>query len=103
MDTNTFKYKFCLWKAYFDTGYGMLSMPKYILILLGFGDTIMSQGSNKIRIIILGLVFALVCFLIGWAWFRYDLQEANLEVGNQYNAFVKEMRQSIGKRKNVQP
>ena len=84
-------YKFALWKAFFDKGYSLLSYPKYILILMGVGDVIASGGDST-KVIIFGIAFGFICFLLGMFWFRFKVVNAEIEVGNQYNPFVKEMR-----------
>ena len=88
-------YKIALWKAYFDTGYGLMSMPKYILILLGFGDTLASAGNNKVRVLIYGAGFGLLCFILGWLMFKSGFQKATIEVQNNYNLFVAEVRNKL--------
>ena len=84
-------YKFALWKAYFDKGYSLLSYPKYILILMGVGDVIASGGKST-NVIVIGILFGLFCFALGWFWYAKQIVNAEIEVSNQYNQFVKEMR-----------
>lgn len=87
-------YKFALWKSYFDTGYGLMSLPKYVLILAGFGD-VLSSGGKVSNIFIGGFIFGIVCFFLGKWWFKVGLAESMNEVGNRYNLFVKQMRRKI--------
>jgi len=89
-------YKFALWKAYFDTGYGLMSYPKYILILMGIWDIIANKKSNMILIV--GFIFGLFCFILGWIMFKSGFIEATIEVQNKYNLFVKEVREKIKKK-----
>jgi len=84
-------YKFALWKAFFDKGYSLLSYPKYILILMGVGDVIASGGKST-NVIIVGIAFGIFCFLLGWFWYHNKIVNAEIEVSNQYNPFVHEMR-----------
>ena len=87
------RYKFNLWKAYFDTGYSMLSYPKYILFLVGLGDVIASDG-DYINVLIIGFLLGIGCLLFGKLWFKYRFIDYQLEVSNQYNPFVREMRKT---------
>ena len=92
-------YKLALHKAYFDTGYGLLSYPKYILILAGVGSMLLTEGQSTLTVAILGCVIGFLCYLIGRWCYKSGFIKATLEVGNQYNAFVKEMRGHVKKRK----
>lgn len=92
-------YKFVLFKAYFDKGYSWLSYPKYIFLLLLGADTIASGGENMLRIIILGLVYLVFCFILGKILYKKNFVDAEFEVGNVFNPFVREMRSVYCKRK----
>jgi hypothetical protein len=94
MDTNSFKYKFAFFKTCYDTGAGILSIPKYILLLLGIGDLLTTSGDTK-NVLVFGFSFMFLCWFLGWLWFKYRLADAMAEVGNQYNPFVHEMRETI--------
>lgn len=87
-------YKFVLWKSYFDKGYSWLSYPKYIFLLLLGADTIASSGGNLNRIIWLGIAYLIFCFILGKILYLRQFVEAEWEVGNQYNPFIREMRNS---------
>lgn len=96
-DTNIQKtkiFKFTLWKTYFDKGYSWLSWPKYIILLMMGADTIASQGKNIKRLIIFGLIYTIFCFILGRILFKKRFVEAEMEVGNIFNPFVKEVRNS---------
>lgn len=93
------QYKIILHKNYFDTGYGLTSFPKYIAAVLGIGNAIVNQSLSEI--IIGGLIYAIVCYVIGFFWFRNGWVEASAEVGNQYNPFVKEVRTKLIKKTKV--
>ena len=82
-----FKWRFMLWKRYFDTGYGMTGYIKYIVALFGISSL------NVERTLMLGFVYAIFCFVLGYAWFRYHFAELDQEIGNRYNWFVQEMRE----------
>jgi len=85
-------YKLALLKAYFEKGYSFLSYPKYVLFLMGLGDVISSGGDYK-NVVILGFLIAVGCFFVGWLFFKTRFVDAELEVANQYNPFMREMRE----------
>jgi hypothetical protein len=78
--------KFALHKRYFDVGMGVTSYLKYPLVLLGFAIP------NVNYIIIVAVLYAIFCYILGWWWLNYGMCEAETEVSNRYNPFVKEMR-----------
>lgn len=80
------RYKFCLLKAYFEKGYSLTNYVKYIIALFGLASL------NVKATLILGFIYGFSCFIVGWAWFKYGFVEAELEVQNRFNLFVKEMR-----------
>jgi len=82
-------YKFCLWKAYFDKGYSLSSYPKWVFAVAAIKFT------NVKIALILGIIYTLSCFIIGWAWYKYDVILAEAEVSNKFNLFVREMRSKI--------
>jgi len=90
------KYKICLWKAYFETGYAITNYLKYPLLLLGI--------LNKITIkdaLIYSIVYGIICFIIGFFWFKTDFAKASCEVSNNFNKLSIELRNKVirGKRK----
>ena len=88
-DISNFKWKFTLYKRYFDTGYGITNYIKYFIALFGLSS--LHVGTT----LILALIYAALCFFIGWAWFKYRFAEIDTEVGNQVNRFMREMREKI--------
>ena len=79
-------YKLMLWKAYFEKGYGLTSYVKWAMAIVGI--TAMS-----IPYILIGaILYGVSCFFIGWAWYHYNIITAEIEVNNQFNLFVREMR-----------
>ena len=86
-------YKFALLKSYFDEGYGLTSFPKYALTAIGIGSTIITK--SIITVIIGAVVYGIACFLIGLWSFKSGFREAQIEVSNKYNLFVKQMRKKI--------
>ena len=79
-------YKFVLLKAYFDKGYGVTSYFKFAIAIFG-----VSSLNPKLTLSIF-FVYGLLCFLIGWIWYKYGFAESEAEVSNKVNPFVQEMR-----------
>jgi hypothetical protein len=75
-----------LYKAYFEKGYSLTNYVKYVIALFG-----LTSLNLKLTMIFAG-IYALSCFVIGWAWYHYGLIYAEMEVSNRFNLFVKEMR-----------
>lgn len=88
-----FKFKFLLWKRYFDTGYTITSYVKYLIALFGISSL------NVKDTIFLGLVYAVACLIIGYFWFNREFAELDNEISNYYNLFTREMREM---KKNVE-
>lgn len=94
MEQKHFKFlKFALHKRYFDTGFAILNYLKYPLLLLGFAIPDVSA------IVIIALLYGLTCYILGWWWLNFGMLDAENEVNNRFNPFVKEMRKAIKKRK----
>ena len=89
-ETSKFKYKVNLHLHYFDVGMARLSLLRYVWLFMGFGT--ISAGMSWLYAIYIGVVYAIVCYLFGLFWFRFGWFTASIEVGNQFNLFVKEMR-----------
>ena len=87
-------YKFCLWKAYFDLGFGLLSYPKYVLFLVGAADIIRSDGDYS-RVLILGIVIAVGCLLVGKWLYSNGYRAAEHEVQNYVNPLAIEIRKKL--------
>ena len=81
--------KFAMHKRYFDTGMSVTNYLKYPLVLLGI-----AIPKPKWIIAVAG-VYAIICYITGWWWLNYGMQEAETEISNIYNPFVKEMRKII--------
>lgn len=82
-----------LWKSYIDRGRGLTSYFNELFLLFGF-YTIYQQQSFFLLLII-ALIYVIICFILGWAYFKWQWQLAETEVQNQYNLFVKEMRKKF--------
>ena len=90
------KYKLCLLKAYFDNGYSLTSYPKWALAIAGIGSAI--QGKSLWLLIGGALAYGIFCFFAGYVFLKWGFYEATQEVDNQFNAFVKEMRDKVIKK-----
>jgi hypothetical protein len=82
--------KFALHKRYFDTGFGVLNYLKYPLVLLGF-----AVPDVKL-ILFFAFFYALICYILGWWWLNSGMTDAETEISNRYNPFVKELRNKFG-------
>lgn len=91
--TSKAKYKFLLWKRYFEMGYSITNYVKYMIVLFGISPA----GASAELLLGIGVLYAICCQIVGWAWFRYGFMEADTEITNRYNTFVKEMREKVGK------
>ena len=81
-----FKFRLMLHKAYFEKGYALTSYIKYAIALFGISSL------NVKATMIIGIIYAFLCYFLGWGWFYYNFIEEEIEVGNAFNRFVKEMR-----------
>lgn len=78
--------KFALQKAYFDEGYGLTSYFKYAIAVFGVASLDVSTT------MIMFFVYGIICYFLGLWSFKSGFKEAQIEVGNIYNLFVKQMR-----------
>lgn len=85
-------YNFFRIKAYFDKGFGFLNYLKYLFLLLGLDGAL--KGDIEF-IIWLVIIYAAICFIVGFIFYHYGLVEAENEVGNRYNLFQKEVREAL--------
>lgn len=84
------KFRLNLHKAYFDKGFGITSYFKYLIII--FGGYSFQQNISLMITFYVSLAYAVFCYFFGWYWFNFGWYEQEIEVGNQFNCFVKEMR-----------
>ena len=89
------KIKICLYKRYFDTGLALTNYFKYFIILFG-AYSFVEKIDLKITFVLM-ILYAVGCFVLGWAWLNSDFYKADIEISNKYNLFVAEMRKKIGK------
>ena len=88
---SSYKFKLVLHKAYFDKGWGLLSYFKYVFALVGLGSLL--EGYSLNSVIIGALVYGVICYILGFVWIHYRWYEEEIEVTNQFDKFVKEMRE----------
>jgi len=82
--------KWLLYKAYFDKGYALSNYFKYLIAFFGLASRDVSTT------LIIGFVYAVFCFILGWFWRKKGLWDAELEIVNQFNPFCKDVREKIG-------
>lgn len=87
------KLKLLLYKYYFDKGFGLTNNFKYAIGLIALFEVV--KLDNARITIILGIIWILVSLLVGWLWYRYDWNAAELEIQNRINPFVAEMREKF--------
>lgn len=90
---NKLKLLLCLHKFYFDKGLALTTYIKYAVALIGISTL------NVRLTLILGLIYAVCCYFIGMIWAKMRMADAETEIGNRFNPFVREMRRKIKKRK----
>lgn len=92
-------YKFLLYKRYFDTGYGILGYVKLLVALIGVSAAI--QDVPLIYIGLMGVLFGISCFIVGWSWYHFRLIDTENEITNQFNPFATQVRKKFGLPKNI--
>ena len=85
-------YKLMLYKAYFEKGYALTNYVKYFILLFGVLEAVKIQSVYKT--LLFAFLYGIACFFIGWVWYNYGLITSELEVNNQFNLFVQEVRNS---------
>lgn len=87
------KIKIMKQKRYFELGYGVTSYIKIIVAVVGIGG--IAAGGSKLLIALMLFLYGVFCYIFGWAFIKYHWYEADIEVGNIFNLFVKEMRKKL--------
>jgi len=78
------KVRILLHKKYFDKGYSFYGMIKYAFAGMIVLDYFLGLS--------LSCLYAVACYVFGRLYYRHDWEEADIEVSNRFNRFVKEMR-----------
>ena len=89
-------YKAMLWKAYFDKGYSTTNYAKYLIAFFG-----MASQDVKTTMVI-GIIYAFSCLIIGRLWFHFKLVDAENEVQNVVNPFMVEVRKKLIVEPNIE-
>jgi hypothetical protein len=76
----------CRQKAYLNKGLELLGYGKYLLVILALSP---NGASTALEI---AVIYAGLCYIAGWTWYRNGFTDAENEVGNRFNPFVKEVR-----------
>ena len=83
------KYKFMLAKAYFEKGNAVISYLKWLIAFYGI------TTYDFIYTILFAMAYVILSFVVGLIWYKKKLIVAEIEVGNQFNLFAKEVRSEI--------
>jgi len=69
-----------------------LALTNYLKYLVAFFAL---SSQNVIMTMIVAAIFGIGSFFLGWIWFKSDFIKAEIEVQNNFNLFVKQMRKSL--------
>ena len=86
-------FKILLAKRYFDAGWAITNQFKYIIILFGLYEGIQSQSIKWT--IIIGIAYAIFCYVFGRLWYHFKLIETENEISNLFNPFTRDMRKKL--------
>jgi len=87
------KYKFCLWKSYFDIGFSYFNYIKPFFYLLVGYDVLINK--SFLWLILTAIGGFIVSVAVGYFWYKTDLARASAEVGNRYNLLNEEIRKKF--------
>lgn len=93
MNFNT-KVNICMQKAYFEKGNSIINYAKYLIAFFGLAS------QDIYTTMILGVAYGITAYIIGVIWYRSQFIEAEIEVGNIFNIFVKEVRRELNKKQS---
>ena len=80
------KYLINLHRTYFEKGLQLTNYIKYFIAFFGL-------ASRDVKTtLIMGFAYAVSCYFIGLFWVKHGFFEAEQEVSNKNNKFVKELR-----------
>ena len=82
-------YRFCKHLTYFETGYSKTNYIKYVIALFGLSSLNVSVTMWA------AFIYAFICYGVGVIWFTQGFADAQIEVVNKHNLFVKQMRKGI--------
>ena len=81
-------------KYYFDLGVGTTSFFIKVLAVVGISAAVLEM-IRPTTLFILGVIYAIFCYFLGYFMVTYDWVTASIEVNNRLNRFVREMRESL--------
>ena len=84
-----FKGRLCELKAWLEKGQGLTYLPKYLILLLVVAEQDITNALSY------GVGYAVLVFIIGFIWYKFDMIKWEIEVGNVYDKFVIEMREKF--------
>ena len=84
-----FKFHFLFHKAKFDKGWAVTNYFKYIIALFGMAS------QNLKWTLTITFLYSIVCYVIGYLWFKHGFTDIENEIQNMFNPFVVEMREKI--------
>ena len=84
-------------KYYFDLGVGITSLLIKLLLVVGIASAV--SGAQTNILFLFGIIYAAFCYLLGYAYVRFEWFTASLEVENRLNKFQQEMREGLEKQK----
>ena len=90
-------YKYLLWKSYFDTGLGLTSYAKYIIALLGIYS--IKENISFYYLLLISIMYIIICFILGYLWYKYKLIHIQNEISNDFNPFQIEVREKLKEKK----
>ena len=85
-------YKLAFLEACFNKGYSVTAPVKYLVAFLGVSNVVMTDKMTLAMI--MGFSYVIACFILGYVLFRINFVNAQQEVYNRYDPYVKEMRNS---------
>jgi len=78
-------------KRYFEKGMSLTSYLKYLIAFFGLAS------NDVFWTMFYGLSYGVFCYVFGFFFMTYKWYEAEFEVENRINRFVREMRLSLKK------
>lgn len=88
-----------LFKKWLDQGRGLTSYFNEIILV--FGVWSITEKKSPLLTVTIALLYGLTCIVLGWVWFKFKWKEAEMEVENQYNPFVADVREKLINKNNV--
>lgn len=85
--------RFAQVKAYIDYGRGLTSYFNELFLIFGTWSVFTEKGPLFIAALFFG--YGLLTLIVGWAGFHFGLKDAETEVQNKYNLFVRQMRRKV--------